>query len=72
MAEITIKYTEDCSESDALTYATGCFNQHQLDYKSLDVGYRQGVGFMFGDGRNGYLYRTVQGNYVLEVRERRT
>lgn len=68
--KITIEYNSDCTEQEAIEYASGCFNPHQLDYKSINVGFRQGVGFYFGDGRKGYCYRTVQGDYVLQIREK--
>lgn len=68
--KITIDYPSDCTEQEAITYASGCFNQHQNDYKRLECGYRQGVGFMFGDGREGYCYRTMQGDYVLNLKQK--
>lgn len=69
--KITIEYPEDCSEQEAITYASGCFNPKQHDYKRLNVGFRQGVGFSFGDGRNAYCYRTMQGDYVLRIDKRK-
>ena len=72
MNKISIEYPDDCTEQEAITYASGCFNPHQLDYKRIDVGYRQGVGFTFGDGRDAYLYRTVQGSFVLNLRQKET
>ena len=68
--KITIDYPSDCTEQDAITYASGCFNPHQLDYKALDVGFRNGVGFSFGDGRDAYCYRTMQGNFVLQIKQK--
>ena len=70
--KIIIEYPEDVTEQDALTYATGCFNPHQLDYKSVKEGYRQGVGFRFGDGRIAYFYRNFDSGYVLQVRQKET
>ena len=68
--KITIDYPFDCTEQEAIEYASGCFNPHQLDYKAIKVGYRQGVGFTFGDDRNAYCYRTMQGDYVLQIRQK--
>ena len=65
--KITIEYPDDCTEQDAISHAMGCFNPHCTDYKSLKVGFRQGVGLTFGDGRKGYCYRTMQGDYVLRL-----
>lgn len=70
MKRITIDFPEDCTEQDAITYASGCFNPSQLDYKSIKEGYRQGVGFTFCDGRDAYCYRTMQGTYVLQIKQK--
>lgn len=70
MNKITIEFPDDCTEQEAITYASGCFNQHQLDYKRIAEGFRQGVGFTFGDGRDGYLYRTMQGSFVLNLKQK--
>ena len=67
MKRIMIDYPDDCRESEAILYASGCFNPSQLDYKAIKEGYTNGVGFQFGDRRNGYFYRTLQGNYVLKL-----
>ena len=71
MKRIIVDYPDDCTEYEASLYATGCFNVHQNDYKSLKSGYAYGVGFTFGDGREGYCYRTQQGNYVLKLKAKK-
>lgn len=68
--KITIDYPDDCTEQEAITYASGCFNSHQLDYKALNVGFRKGVGFSFRDGRDAYCYRTMQGDFVLHIKQK--
>ena len=68
--KITIEFPNDCKEWEAITYASGCFNPCKLDFKKLDVGFRCGVGFTFGDGRDAYLYRTMQGDYVLQIKHK--
>jgi hypothetical protein len=70
MNRIIIDFPADCTEQEAAVYATGCFNQHQNDYKRLQEGYHNGTGFMFGDGRQGYCYKTIHGNYVLKLDEK--
>ena len=64
---IIIDYPEDCTESEAVTYASGCFNQKQHDYKAVQEGYANGYGFMFCDDRKGFFYKTCHGNYVLRL-----
>ena len=70
MNKITIEYPDDCTEKEAIEYASGCFNPHQLDYKRIVEGFRQGVGFTFCDGRDAYLYRTMQGSFVLNLKQK--
>ena len=70
MRKIVIEYPDAVTEEEAVTYAIGCFNPHQHDYKSTQLGYRQGHGFTFGDGRNAYFYRDCQGNYILQLRQK--
>ena len=70
MKAITVEFPDECTELEAATYATGCFNPSQNDYKKLEKGYRQGVRFSFCDGRLAYLYRDMQGNYVLQIRQK--
>ena len=67
MKRIIIDYPDDCTEQEAMMYATGCFNQHQNDYKSYKEGYYNGSALCFGDNRKGYLYKTNHGNYVLKL-----
>ena len=70
MNRIIIDFPDDCMELDAVAYATGCFTPSQNDYKRINEGYYNGVGLTFGDGRYGYLYKTVHGSWVLKVQER--
>ena len=70
MNKIIVEYPDDCTEQDAVTYATGAFNPSQNDYKRIEEGYRQGVGFTFGDGREAYMYRNLQGHFVLNLKQK--
>ena len=70
MNRIIIDYPDDCTEQMAIEYATGCFKPCQHDYKSRPEGYRNGTGLRFGDGRDGYFYRTSHGNFVLKLEEK--
>lgn len=70
MGKIIIEYPDDCTESDAIAHASGAFNSRCNDYKALKEGYRQGVGFTFGDGRDAYMYKTMQGHYTLLLKQK--
>lgn len=71
MNRIILDYPDDCPVQVAVQYLTGCFNPSQLDYRAVQPGYQHGTGLTFGDGRNGYFYRTANGNYVLRMEERK-
>ena len=70
MYRIIIDYPDDCTELDAVQHAIGCFTPCQNDYKRLLEGHSNGVGLHFGNGREGYFYRTSHGNYVLKLKEK--
>lgn len=70
MKEIRIIYPDDCTEQEAIEYATGCFTPCKNDYKrERELGKRNGVGLLFGDDRKGLFYLTKSG-YNLELKAR--
>lgn len=68
MRKITILIPDDCPIQDALMYATGCFNESQLDYREVERGYRLGCDLQFGDGRHGYFFKDMQDGYNLKLK----
>ena len=68
--EIRIILPDDCSEQEAILYATGCFNQSQHDYKrSRQKRKKNCEVLVFGDDRTGLFYLTKSG-YNLELKAR--